>query len=479
MNLVGRKKEIEELENLYNSGKPELVAVYGSRRVGKTFLIDKTFENRLSFRHAGVSPDDRDDSKKGLDEQLTQFYQSLLIFGSDISKKPTDWNEAFFELEKLLMKKNSKRIVVFLDELPWMDTPKSGFIRAFESFWNNWACYRDNVMVIVSGSSNSWILNKLVNSHGGLYGRVTYEIKLSPFSLSEVEKLLEKNQVVLSRYDIAQCYMILGGVPYYLNYLQRNYSLSQSIDFIFYEQNAKLNNEFKRLFASTFKDAGFIEKIIRLLNKNSYGYTRGEIIKKLKLKSGAKISKTLDSLVISDFVLKYYPFGLGKRDAHYKLIDPFCLFYLRFVEGKESIDRDFFQQNVNSQSIISWRGLAFENLCFNHVGQIKKALGISGVSSSQFLWSKKGEDGYKGTQIDLLIDRKDNVVDMCEMKFYGSNFVVDKKYHEILSNRFNLLFEQINKKQIIHNILVTTYGLNRNEYSSIFAKTIVLDDLFA
>ncbi|MCI7212532.1 MAG: AAA family ATPase, partial [Bacillales bacterium] len=163
MNLVGRKKEIEELENLYNSGKPELVAVYGRRRVGKTFLIDKTFENRLSFRHAGVSPDDRDDSKKGLDEQLTQFYQSLLIFGSDISKKPTDWNEAFFELEKLLMKKNSKRIVAFLDELPWMDTPKSGFIRAFESFWNNWACYRDNVMVIVSGSSNSCILNKLVN----------------------------------------------------------------------------------------------------------------------------------------------------------------------------------------------------------------------------------------------------------------------------------------------------------------------------
>lgn len=484
MKIIGRKKELEELDNLYNSGKAELIAIYGRRRVGKTYLIDKAFEGKLSFRHAGVSPseEEKPDSnikyRNKLSEQLTQFYHSLRLYGSHVNHIPSDWMEAFYELERLLMERDSSRIVVFLDELPWMDTPKSNFIQAFESFWNNWACYRDNVMVIVSGSANAWMLNKLVNSHGGLYGRVTYEIKLTPFSLQECEELLLRNDVHLSRYDIAQCYMMLGGIPYYLNYFQKNLSLSQSIDFIFYQKNAKLNNEFSRLFSSTFKDASFIERIFRLLNKNSYGYTRQQIIKELQLQSGDRITRTLDSLIINDFILKYYPFGGNKREPHYKLIDPFCLFYLKFVDRKLSIDQDFWQLNVISQSIVSWRGLAFENLCFNHFAQIKKALGIGGVSSTLSLWSKKGDDGSKGPQIDMLIERKDNVVNMCEMKFYGSMFTIDKKYHEILLNRGNLLFQEISRKQIIHNVLITTYGLHKNEYSNDFSHVILLDDLF-
>lgn len=482
--MIGRKKELEELNRLYHSGKPELVAIYGRRRVGKTFLIDKAFEGKLAFRHAGVSPEDEEKPqsdaiyKTKLQEQLVQFYHSLRLFGSKIDKIPVSWHDAFFQLESLLKEKEDERIVIFLDELPWMDTPRSNFIKAFESFWNNWACYHDNVMVIVSGSANAWMLNKLVNSHGGLYGRVTYEIKLAPFCLQECEELFARNEVKLSRYDTAQCYMMLGGIPYYLNYVQKNLSLSQNMDLIFFQKHAKLNHEFYRLFSSTFKDAALIERIIRLLNKNSYGFTRQEIIDQLNLQSGDRISRTLDSLIISDFILKYDPFGAGKREPHYKLIDPFCLFYLRFVDHKSSMDEDFFQQNVNSHPIISWRGLAFENLCFNHVAQIKKALSIAGVSSSLSLWSKKGEDGSKGTQIDMLIQRKDNVINMCEIKFYGSKFTVDKKYHEILLNRGDLLFKEISKKQIIHNVLITTYGLNINEYSSDFAHTVLLDDLF-
>lgn len=474
--MVGRKRETEELNRLYNSNKAELVAIYGRRRIGKTYLVDETLKGRITFRHAGLSP--VDESKKGmLKAQLEHFYYSLMIQGMKKSKKPGTWLEAFYMLEKFLEGiDNGSRQVVFLDELPWLDTPRSGFMTAFEAFWNSWGCHRDNLMVVVCGSANSWILDKLINNHGGLYNRVTYEIKLAPFTLHECEKFYESKNVKLSRYDIVQSYMVFGGIPYYMNYLQSGESLAQNIDHILFSKQGKLRDEYNRLFASVFTNPELIKKIVSQLYSRNAGCTRSEIAKQLEIQDGGTLSQNLNALIASDFVIKYVPFGKGKKE-HYKLVDPFCMFYLHFMDKRKQVDEYFWQQNVSSQHIVSWRGYAYENVCFNHIAQIKKALGISGVITTHSAWSKRGDD-VEGIQIDLLIFRNDNVVNMCEMKYYSDNFAVGKEYYRVLLHRQELLAQEISPKFSIYNTLVTTFGLTYNEYSGIFSNVITMDDLF-
>ena len=474
--MIGRKKEIKELNDLYNSGKAQFVAIYGRRRIGKTYLVDETFKGRITFRHAGLSP--ADENKKGmLKAQLEHFYYSLLIQGMKKCKKPESWLEAFYMLECFLEEKeDGSRQLVFLDELPWLDTPRSGFITAFEAFWNSWGCHRDNLMVVVCGSANSWILDNLINNHGGLYNRVTYEIKLAPFTLHECEEFYAYNNIKLSRYDITQSYMILGGIPYYMGYFQSGMSLAQNIDQLFFVKNGKLREEYHRLFASIFSNPELMKKIVQVLYTRNAGYTRSEILKKIGVKDGGTLSQSLNALIASDFVIKYIPFGKRNKE-HYKLVDPFCMFYLHFVDKKKKLDENFWQQNIISQQVVSWRGFAFENVCFNHVLQIKKKLGISGVIATHSAWSKRSDD-TDGTQIDLLISRNDNVVNMCEIKYYGDEFVVNKEYYKVLLHRQELLAKELSPKNSIHNTLITTFGLVYNEYSGIFSNVITLEDLF-
>ena len=266
--IIGRKKEIEELLELFRSDRAEFVAVYGRRRVGKTYLVDETLGRHLTFRHAGLSPIDDNGKQNMFKDQLQHFYHSLLSQGMKKSHQPTSWLEAFYMLEMHLQRiDNGSRQVVFIDELPWMDTPRSKFVMALEGFWNGWACHRHNLMLVVCGSANSWMLDNLVNNHGGLYGRVTYEIKLSPFTLRESEEFFRSREVKLSRYDIVQSYMMLGGIPYYLNYFKRGQSLAQNIDRLFFAPNAILRDEYDRLFASVFSNPEEMKRIVKLLSK--------------------------------------------------------------------------------------------------------------------------------------------------------------------------------------------------------------------
>ena len=475
--MIGRVQEIKELNRLYSHDKAELVAVYGRSRVGKTYLVDETFADRITFRHAGLSPAD-EDSKGLLKLQLNHFYNSLELQGMEKCDKPTNWLDAFLLLEKFLQSKDDgSRQVVFLDELPWLDTPKSGFMRAFEAFWNTWGCHRKNLMVIVCGSANSWIQDKLINNHGGLYNRVTYEIKLSPVTRREWEEFYKSNHVMLSRYDIAQSYMIFGGIPYYMGYVDGEMSLAQNVDNLFFKRNAVLRDEYHRLFASVFVNPEAVKSIVQLLYSRNLGYTRREIVEKLGITDGGRLSRHLNALIASDFIIKYIPFGCGKREEHYKLIDPFCMFYLHFVSNQKKVNEKFWQQNVTSGLVSIWRGFAFENVCFNHVEQIKRALGISGVISENSAWSKRGDD-ETGTQIDLLISRNDNVMNMCEIKYYSGEFCVNKEYYQLLLRRQGILAENVSPKVTNHNTLITTFGLSRNEYSDVFTNVIVLDDLF-
>jgi hypothetical protein len=477
--IIGRKNEVNELKTQYLSGKAEFVAIYGRRRVGKTFLVDEALKGKITFRHAGLSPVDENGQTNNLKKQLQHFYQSLLLQGVKKSHCPKNWLEAFFMLEMHLQTiDKGKRQVVFIDELPWLDTPRSGFITALEAFWNGWACHRSNLMLVVCGSANSWMLDNLVNNHGGLYGRTTYEIKLTPFTLAECEQFYKSKGVVMSRYDMAQAYMMLGGIPYYMNYITRERSLAQNIDAMFFTPNGKLRGEFKRLFESVFTQPEELEKIVRLLSMRRKGFTREEVSEKTKIGLNGSLSKWLNALVSSDFAERYVPFGESKRNEYYRLTDPFCLFYLRFVDEQKTLDSTFWMSNVKSDVIKVWRGYAFEDLCMRHVDGIKRALGISGISTNQSAWAVTGDDEKEGTQIDMLMERADNVVNMCEMKFYSEPYAVKKSYHMKLVHRMNVLVEKVSRKTVVHNVLVTTYGLVRNEYAGDFVNVVTLDDLF-
>lgn len=414
-------------------------------------------------------------------DQLTHFYRSLVSQGMPRSKRPENWLEAFYMLEDHLQKTDDghSRQLLFFDEIQWLDTPRSGFITGLEAFWNGWACHRHNIMMIICGSSTSWILDKLINNHGGLYNRVTCQISLQPFSLYECEQYFEAQNIVMSKYDITQAYMMVGGIPYYLNYFNRKMSLQQNIDAMFFADDAPLKDEYDRLFASLFANPTIMKSLIEALSEKSMGFTRQEILQKTGLTNSGEFSDHLKALIAGTFVIKYCSFGNSKREEYYKLADPFCIFYLRFVKPNVSGRRISWANIADSAAVTVWKGYAFENVCFNHIKQIKAALGISGVSTNESLWSKRGDEEHAGTQIDLIIERKDNIVNLCEVKFYNDEFAVSKDYHFTLVRRKNLVLEKVNKRTAVHNTLITTYGLKQSEYWGDFIQVITLNELFS
>jgi len=477
MKIIGREKEIKLLNELYNSQKPELVCIYGRRRVGKTYLIDCAFENRITFRHSGLSPVEKREDVSFFKEQLRSFYNSLVVQGMEPCKVPTNWFDAFLLLEMFLIKKDTgERQVIFLDELPWMDTPKSSFITAFESFWNGWACHRSNIMVIVCGSSTSWILDKLINNYGGLYGRCTHQIKISEFDLREVEKFLNEKQIAFSRYDILQIYMIFGGIPYYLNYLNRELSLAQNIDTLFFAKNAPLANEYDRLFNSIFASPNTSKKIIEVLCNDQRGLSRKEICEKVGVSDGGVFSNVINALIESNFIIKYIPFGNNKREEKYKCVDSFSLFVRKFVVTNTEHNEHYWSEYFESQSCVVWKGFAFEKFCFSHIDYVKRALGIEGVSTSHS--SYRSTDKNNGNQIDLVISRNDNIVNVCELKFYAVKYNVDKEEYEKIKARENTIKNLIPKTCCTRNVLISTFGTVENGYSKVFSNIITLEDFF-
>lgn len=475
--LIGRTQEKQELQNLYHSDKPEFVAIYGRRRVGKTFLVKELFQDKMTFYHSGLSPYDKE-RKITMRDQLEAFYASLMRYGMEENRCPKSWLEAFEMLGKLLESlDDGERQVIFIDELPWMDTARSRFIVAFEHFWNTWGAWHDRVMLIVCGSATSWMLDNLINNKGGLYDRLTWQIKLSPFTLGECKSFFEARNIVMSDYDIIECYMVLGGIPYYMNYFQRGKSLAQNIDMLFFQRGAKLESEFRRLFSSLFSNPNDYMSVVKLLSRRHIGFTREEIVRHLGLTSGGSFSKMMESLVASDFVKTYRPFALQDNSVRYKLSDCFCQFYLTFVEGQRVNDTAFWQHNQNSAAMNAWRGITFEQVCFNHIGQIKRALGVESVASEETAWIVRGDEDRHGAQIDMLIIRADRVVNLCEMKFLSNEYEPNALDELALRNRIAVLQEKLSFKQNIHLTLVTTLGLKQNTHSDVFQQVVTIKQL--
>lgn len=475
--IIGRKEEQEVLNSLYISGRAEFAVIYGRRRVGKTFLVREYFEGEMSFYHTALSPFElAGNGDLLMQQQLQSFHSSLREYGDYHTECPKNWIEAFDWLRDLLKRSRKRRLVVFIDELPWLDTPRSGFIPAFEHFWNGWGAGCKRLFLVVCGSATSWISDQLLNNTGGLYGRTTREICLAPFSLSETEMYLAKNNFTYTRYDILELYMVMGGIPYYLSYLNRGRSVAQNIDDLFFKKGSKLETEFARLFSSLFIDSDKYISVMRLLSTRRKGYTRKEIADRLSIQSGGGLTQILRTLLASNFVVSYNYYNQSVRDTYYKLADFFTLFYFYFIDGKDSLDPKFWQTNNMSAQLNSWRGFSFEEICFTHYEKIKHALGISGVHTEISSWASRNLDS--NAQIDMVIDRDDRVIDLCEMKFYSSDFVIDKSYDADLRNKVTVFINETKCRKSPQLVLVTTYGLKANAYSGRIQNVVTMDDLF-
>ena len=470
--IIGRKEEQQILHSAAQSENSEFVAVYGRRRVGKTYLIRETFGYKFTFQHTGLA-------KGNTKEQLFSFAISLRDAGYDDCPIPKSWLEAFSLLSTFLKNSTDEKKIVFLDELPWMDTPRSNFISAFEHFWNGWASARKDIVLIICGSATSWIINKVINDHGGLHNRVTKQIALQPFTLKECEMFAKSKGLEMSRYQLAECYMVFGGIPYYWSLLEKGLSLSQNIDKIIFAKNGKLSNEFDQLYASLFKSPEQYIDIVTALGKKKAGMTREEIIVAIDKYSNGALSKVLDELEYCGFIRKYNGFDKKSKQAIYQLIDNYTLFYFKFIQQNENNDEHFWSASIDSAMHRAWSGLAFERLCMAHTQQIKAALGIAGVLSNVYSWRKEADETSDGAQIDLLIDRKDQVINLCEMKYSLSEYAIDAEYEQKLRNKKSAFIYATNTRKAVHLTMVTTFGIKANAHSGIVQNEVKLDDLFA
>lgn len=469
MQIIGRKQEINLLKMSIESGKPELIAVYGRRRVGKTYLVRQYFKDDFAFYSTGIY----EGTKK---EQLAFFNKQLNEKANGAYPLANDWFSAFDQLKHLLMHSDKKTKVIFLDELPWMDTPRSRFLKAFETFWNSWGCSQPDVKLIVCGSATTWMTDKFLGGKGGLHGRVTRNIPLAPFNLSETEQLLAKQGINWNRRQVLDCYMVFGGIPYYLSLLQKKLSVVQNVDALFFTQSAQLKNEYDFLFKSLFSQAETYKSVVALLAKKAMGLSRQEIIQSLKLQDNGGVSEILDNLCKCDFIRKYSAFGKTERDALFQLTDLFSLFYLKFVKGYHGQDANRWGNMLDTPTQNIWRGYAFEQVCLLHIPQIKKALGINGIQSDISSWHYRDE--HQGGQIDMVIDRRDQTINLCEMKYSAGPYEITKAYDEKLIQRRELFRQQTKTRKSLHLTIISTHGLLPNKYSDDIQSEVTMEELF-
>lgn len=471
--LIGRKAEQQELLKAYKSEYSEFVAVTGRRRIGKTFLVRETFNYQFAFQHSGVA-------NQNTRSQLREFRQSLLRCGMKKCRVPVDWFDAFFLLSELLDRQEGKKKVVFIDELPWMDAPRSNFVSALEHFWNGYASSKRDILLIICGSATSWIINNVFRNHGGLHNRVTYRIHLAPFTLHECEQYAESLQLSINRYAILECYMVMGGVPFYWSLLERGKSIAQNIDSLFFAPMGKLHYEYTELYHSLFKNPEPYIKVVSTLGTKRMGMTREEIIDEGNIVNNGLLTRVLEDLEACGFVRKYNYKGIKRSNTIFQLVDNYTLFYYKFLYNKPHIDEHFWTLNINTPVRNAWEGLAFERVCFEHISQIKQALGISGVSTQIYSWRIKDDEPIhgKGAQIDMVIERADHIANLCEMKFSSAEYTISKSDDENWRNKCARFSESQKGRMAIHMTLITPYGIKENMYQYSVQNVITSSDLF-
>lgn len=472
--LIGRKYEASLLSDALLSDESELVVVYGRRRVGKTFLVNEFFNNTFDFKYTGIF-------QQSTSMQLERFAVSLEDqFGTSL-RTPANWYEAFDQLKTQLKEVSHEgKKVVFIDEMPWLDTEKSNFVSALESFWNGWAAAEGDILLIACGSATSWITDTLLGDQGGLFNRAALRIYIKPFSLAETEEYLVSKGIVWSRYDIAECYMIMGGIPFYLKQLNPRWSYTQNIDNIFFREKGLLWDEFDHLYRTLFKQPDNYITIVEALAKKRMGLTRKEIIEATHLPDNGKLGKMLRNLESNEFIRPYNYFGNKKQDTIYQLSDFYTMFYFTYIKEFYGRDSHFWTNSLDNPSRQAWAGYTFEQLCKSHIEQIRSSIGVGAVLCNISSWFCKGDRNTerKGAQIDLLIDRRDRVISICEMKYSINEFTIDADYEASLRNKMEVFRQETKTNKSLQLVMITTYGVKQGKYSNRVQVQVVLDDLF-
>ena len=479
--IIGRKNEIERLKRYIASGKSEFIAIYGRRRVGKTFLIKELLEGQFTFRMTGK------ENAHMADQLLSFAYAMTDSFGEDTL--PKSWTEAFRLLAKAIERQKDGTKIIFIDELPWLDTQKSKFISALEHFWNNWAYYRSDIKLIVCGSATSWMLNKIINARGGLHNRVTHKIPISPLTLHETEQYFQANGFDYERTEIIDCHMAVGGVAYYLSLFEHDKSVAENINALCFTQGGELRDEFDKLFKSLFKKADNYIAIINALSTAGKGMTRNDLIKRAKLINNGNLTTALNELEQCEFIRSFVPFKKDKKDKLYQLIDPFSLFHLHFIKGQGAFTKDHWLKMIGTGAYNAWSGYAFEMVCLHHIDQIVEGLGISGTINKPCSWayrptkttleSEEADENLKvGGQIDLLIDRSDKTITICEMKYSDREYEIDKSYDKLVQDRLRRFKDAEKTTKTLQIAYITPHGLHNNMYARKANKQITAEHLF-
>lgn len=468
--LIGRDREVRQLKGALTSSKAELIAITGRRRVGKTFVVQQVYAKDMVFELTGIK------NNKG-SIQLKNFAFALKYYGFvQELESPRTWMDAFIKLIEVLEAKSyKKKYVIFLDELPWLAAKRADFLSGLSFFWNTWAS-KQNLVIVISGSAASWMIAKVINNRGELHNRVTQLIKMEPFSLKEVEHFLKEKNINYPRYQLLQLYMVTGGIPLYLEYLDKSLSPVENINKMCFEKSGFLRDEFDNLYAALFNNFGNHIEIVRALGKKWKGLSRDEIIAMTSMKNGGTFTKYLRELILSGFVESYSVYGKKKRLTLYRLKDAYTLFYLSFIEPNYTNPLANFSKIASTQQYRSWSGYSFENVCLSHPKQITEALGIEGVATKLSSFDSKPIDGLPGTQIDMIIEREDKSVHICEIKFYNEKIVLNKSDVEGFRMKKTVFRHHSKYKHHIFLTLITTFGMIDNKYAKEGVDQLVLMD---
>ena len=472
MKIAGRKDEIKVLQSLLTQQESSFLALYGRRRIGKTYLVRQVYENQIVFECSGLH-------QRDLSQQLENFWLTLIeVNPKEKPSLPKTWLQAFSLLKMYISSlPEQQKKVIFLDEIAWFETPKSGFLAALDNFWNQFCSKRNDIILVICGSAASWIIDKVINNRGGLHNRITCHVQLMPFTLKETKEYLEMSNIRLTPKDIATLYMAVGGVPYYLKDLKSGQSVPQILDELFFLPQATLKNEFNNLYASLFKNSDLHILLIKALAHKNKGLTRNELLAETGISSGGGFSVLLQELVACGFIKIIYPINKSKEDLLYRLVDEYSIFYFKFLVNNKA--NNSWLQMTNKPIFKIWTGYAFENLCFKHIFQIKKALGISGIISNEYSWIQKGDKTQQGTQIDFIIDRDDNCINILELKFYDTVFEINKNYAQQLNEKVSIFKEKTKLKKNVFLTLLTANGAKKNEYYlSTITNELTIEDLF-
>lgn len=478
--VIGRKDEQEKFSKALTSAESEFIAVYGRRRVGKTFLIREFFSESLRFELTGMQG-------VSLQDQLVNFAGALAKAKglSETLQPPATWQEAFVQLERhiesLRAPAKGRKHVIFLDELPWLDTARSKFCPALEHFWNSWASKRRDLLLVACGSAASWMVKNLVEAKGGLHNRVTRKIRLLPFTLGETRAFLRSRGVELTDYKTIELYMALGGVPHYLKMAEPGLSAAQIIDRTCFHPQGELRTEFENLYASLFDKPAEHLALVKALAKKPGGFTRTELLAAAGLPSGGTATVRLGELAESGFIQMTIPFGKREKDAVIRLADEFSLFHHAWIAplGKKSADDGHWLKQRGTPKWRAWSGYAFEGVCLKHAPRIKNALGIGGVQTNESPWRHAGSDAAPGTQIDLLIDRADGTINLCEMKFSEAPFTIDKSYAAELRQKRDTFHRITGTRKNLFLTMITTFGIADNAYAKeLVGNSVLADELF-